>query len=95
MKPSLKPRSRPSPDETVRIAAEAAPSLPPTRLQAEDRTQAFNMRLKASTIAAIESKARAEGGTLKQIICRALAEAGVQVAAADLEDGTPRRRAAA
>jgi hypothetical protein len=53
------------------------------------------MRLKASTIAAIETKARAEGGTLKQIICRALAEAGVQVAAADLEDGTPRRRAAA
>jgi hypothetical protein len=95
MKASLKPRARPSPGEAVRIAAEAAPNLPPTRLQTEDRTQAFNMRLKASTIAAIEARARADGGTLKQVICRALADAGVQVAAADLEDGTPRRRAAA
>lgn len=94
MKASLKPRARPSPDEAVRIAAAAAPSLPPTRLVPEDRTQAFNMRLKASTIAAIDARAKTDGATLKQVICRALADAGVGVAAADLEDGTPRRRAA-
>jgi hypothetical protein len=58
----------------------------------EDRAQSFNTRLRASTIAAIEARARAEGATLKQVICRALADAGIEVAAADLEDGTPRRQ---
>src|SRR2546421_302768 len=92
MKTKLKPRNRLSPAEAVQIAAEAAPSLPPARLVVEDRAQAFNTRLRASTIAAIEARAKAEGATLKQIICRALADAGVEVASADLEDGTPRRR---
>jgi type II secretory pathway component PulM len=95
MKASLKPRTRPSPTDAVRIATQAAPSLPPTRLSAEDRSQAFNMRLKASTLAALEARARADGATLKQVICRSLAAAGVEVAPADLEDGTPRRRFAA
>jgi hypothetical protein len=94
MKASLKSRTRLSPDEAVRIAAEAAPSLPPTRING-DKAQSFNTRLRASTIAAIEARARAEGATLKQVICRALAEAGIAVAPADLEDGTPRRRMAA
>ena len=64
-------------------------------MPAEDRSQAFNMRLRVSTLAALEARARADRATLKQVICRALAEAGVDVAAADLEDGTPRRRTAA
>ncbi len=34
------------------------------------------------------------GAPLKQVICRALADAGIAVAPADLEDGTPRRRTA-
>ena len=91
MKATLKPR--PSPNEAVRIATEAAPNLPPARLTS-DKAQPFNTRLRASTIAAIEARARAEGATLKQVICRALAEAGIAVAPADLEDGTPRRRTA-
>jgi hypothetical protein len=95
MKASLKPRARPSPAEAIRIASEAAPTLPPTRMVTEDRAQSFNTRLRASTIAAIEARARAEGATLKQVICRALADAGIEVAAADLEDGTPRRQRAA
>jgi hypothetical protein len=95
MKASLKPRARPSPVEALRIASEAAPSLPPARMVQEDRAQSFNTRLRASTIAAIEVRARTDGSTLKQVICRALADAGIDVAAADLEDGTPRRRAAA
>ncbi len=92
MKAALKPR--PSPSEAVRIAATAAPNLPPARLLTRDKAQAFNTRLRASTIAAIEARARAEGATLKQVICRALAQAGIAVAPADLEDGTPRRRTA-
>jgi hypothetical protein len=91
MKTSLKPRVRLSPDE---IATETAPALPPMRLTSDDKAQSFNTRLRASTIAAIEARARAEGATLKQVICRALFDAGIEVAAVDLEDGTPRRRAA-
>ena len=94
MKTPLKSRIRLSPAEAVRIATEAAPSLPPTRLAGEDKAQSFNTRLRASTIAAIDARARAEGATLKQVICRALADAGIAVAPADLEDGTPRRKAA-
>lgn len=94
MKTPLKSRVRLSPDEAVRIAAETAPGLPSARLTSEDKAQSFNTRLRASTIAAIEARARAEGATLKQVICRALSDAGIEVAPADLEDGTPRRRAA-
>lgn len=90
MKARLK--SRPTPDEAVRIAAQAAPELPPARLQPEDRQVPFSTRFRTSTMASLDAKARAEGVSMKLVICRALAAAGVQVAAADLEDGTPRRR---
>ena len=92
MKASLK--SRPSSTEATRIAAKIATNMPPTRLTGDDKALAFNTRLRTSTIAAIEARARAEGATLKQVICRALFDAGIAVAPADLEDGTPRRRAA-
>jgi hypothetical protein len=93
MKTPLKSRVRLSPDEAVRTTAETAPSLPPTRLTSDDKAS-FNTQLRASAIAAIEARSRAEGVTLKQVICRALSTAGIAVAPADLEDGTPRRRAA-
>jgi hypothetical protein len=48
MKASLKSRQRLSPDVAVRIAAEAAPSLPPVRLVNGDKAQSFNTRLRAS-----------------------------------------------
>ena len=92
MKASLKPR--PSPTEAMRIAAKIATNLPPARLTSDDKALAFNTRLRTSTIAAIEGRARAEGATLKQVICRALFDAAIAVAPADPEDGTPRRRAA-
>lgn len=92
MKHAMKPR--PSPSEAVRIATEAAPHFPPAQLESADRTRSFTTRLRTSTLAAIEARAKADGATLKQVICRALAEAGIAVAPADLEDGTPRRRAA-
>jgi hypothetical protein len=94
MKAPLKPR-RLSPEEAVRIAVGTAPTLPPARLPQEDKATAFNMRLRMSTLAAVEARARQDGMTLKQVICRALADAGIEVAPADLEDGTPRRRMAA
>ena len=87
-------KSGPSPTEALRIAAKSAANLPPARLTSDDKALAFNTRLRASTIAAIEARAHAGGTTLKQVICRALFDAGIAVAPADLEDGTPRRRAA-
>jgi hypothetical protein len=95
MKAPLKTRSsRPTPQEAVRIAAEAAPTLPPARLPTEDRAAPFNMRLRLSSIAKIEARARQDGVSLKLVVSRALATYGIEMAPADLEDGTPRRRAA-
>ena len=93
MKPPLKTR-RPSPEEAVRIATQAAPELPPARLTTEDKQQPFSTRFRASTIAALEAEARRHGTSMKLVITKALANAGIKVAPADLEDGTPRRRAA-
>jgi hypothetical protein len=86
---------RQSPADLQALVAAGRGDVPVIRLRFRCTRCGSRLRLKASTIAAIETRARADGGTLKQVICRALAEAGVQVAAADLEDGTPRRRAAA
>jgi hypothetical protein len=90
----LKPRpsTRPSAGEALRIAAVQAPLLPPTRATLEDRPTTLNLRLRNSTVTAITTIARERGLTQKQLVCRALAAAGVAVAAADLEDRTPRRR---
>ena len=93
MKAALKSR-RPSPDEAVRIAVQAAPELPPARMVADDKQQPFSTRFRASTIAALEAEAKQQGISMKLVITKALAAAGVKVADADLMDGTPRRRAA-
>ena len=91
---SLKPRSsaRPSAEEALRIASSQAPSLPPARMEPEDRPTTLNLRLRSSTVMALTARAKAEGLTQKQLVCRALAASGVAVAPADLEDRTPRRR---
>lgn len=89
----LKPRAaRPSAEDALRIAAAQAPSLPPTQMAVADRPATLNLRLRNSTIQALTAQARAEGLTQKQVVCRALAAAGLAVAASDLEDRTPRRR---
>lgn len=87
-------RSGPLPDEAVRIAKAAAPTLPPARLPTEDRAAPFNTRLRLSSIASIEARARQDGVSLKLVMCRALQAYGIKMAATDLEDGTPRRKAA-
>ena len=93
---TLKPRAagaRSSPEEALRVATVAAPAQPPAQVQSEDRPTTLNLRVRESTVAGIAAAARGQGLTMKQVVCRALADAGVQVASADLEDRTPRRRA--
>jgi hypothetical protein len=94
MKAPLKTRERPTPEEAVQIARAASPESPPARLPAMDKAVPFNTRMRLSSIAAIEARARQEGTSLKLVLCRALEAYGIEMAAADLEDGTPRRRAA-
>jgi hypothetical protein len=92
---TLKPRSsgiRPSPETALSIAAAAAPNLPPAKLESQDRPSTLNVRLRSSTVAAITDRAREKGLTIKQVVSHALADAGIAVAQADLEDRTPRRR---
>ena len=93
---TLKPRAagaRPSPEEALRVATVAAPAQSPAQVQSEDRPTTLNLRVRESTVAGLATVARGRGLTLKQVVCRALVDAGVQVASADLEDRTPRRRA--
>ncbi len=94
MMKNLKPRTRPTAAEALAVAAETAPTLPPTQVIAADLPVTLNMRLRESTVNAIVATAKARGLTMKQVVARALADAGVAVSPADLEDRTPRRRAA-
>ena len=96
MKAILKPR-RPSPDEALAIAASTAPNQPPAigpsaPDPAQEVSTTLNLRMKRSTVQAIEEAAKGSGVTMKQVIAFALRDAGVTVAPADLEDRTPRRR---
>jgi hypothetical protein len=90
---NLKPRSpRPSPEDALAIAAQTAPSLPPARLGIDDRPTTLNLRVRSTTLEALMMVARERRLTMKQVVCRALADAGVPIASADLEDRTPRRK---
>ena len=81
-------------DAAMEAAALAAEKLAALTTQ-EDRTTAFSTRLRLSSIASIEARARQDGVSLKLVMCRALEAYGIKMAPADLEDGTPRRRMAA
>ncbi len=67
-------------------AVSAAPPAP------VDLATTLNLRVRTSTIDALMETAKTKGLTMKQVVCHALQAAGVQVAPADLEDRTPRRR---
>jgi hypothetical protein len=67
----------------------AAPVMPATPI---DPATTLNLRVRMSTIDAIVDAAKAQGLTMKQVVCHALEAAGVSVAPADLEDRTPRRK---
>jgi len=68
--------------------------MPPAVLPSADKAAPFNVRLRLSSIREVEARARQDGVSLKLVLCRALQAYGVNMAPADLEDGTPRRRAA-
>ena len=89
---NLKSRSRPTPAEALAVAAETAPRQPPAQIAISDRPTTLNMRLRETTISAIMTTAKERKLTIKQLVAHALADAGVAVAPADLEDRTPRRR---
>lgn len=94
MKSLLKPR-RPSPAEALAIATSTAPEQPPAQVTADqlsDGPTTLNLRLRRSSVRALEAAAKGRGLTMKQVVCQALDAAGVAVASADLEDRTPRRR---
>jgi hypothetical protein len=78
-----------------RVAAEVGRSLPPAVASRDRRTVLVNVKMAEHTAIALAKHAAAEGVTQKQFICRALAAAGVPMDPLDLEDRTPRRRAAA
>lgn len=79
-------------EEALRISAEQAPTLPPAQLATTDRSTTLNLRLRSSTVAALARGSKAAGLTQKQLVCRALVDAGIEVAVEDLEDRTPRRK---
>jgi hypothetical protein len=76
----------------LEIVHQVEPKAPPSAPPEEDVTVAFNMRLKASTVDSLERAAKGMGLTMKQVITNALAAAKVEVAEADLEDGSPHRQ---
>ena len=93
MKSTLKTRSsRPSPEDALRIVDATAPTQPPAQVEQDDLATTLNLRVRQSTVDAITKVSREQGMTMKQVVARALAAAGVPVAPADLEDRTPRRR---
>lgn len=106
MKAPLKQR-RPSPDEVVAIATSTAPTQPPAQVTSvaeqipappvspapeRDASTTLNLRIRMSTITALESTAKERSMTMKQVVAHALRDAGVPIADADLEDRTPRRK---
>jgi hypothetical protein len=89
---ALKPRTRPSAEQALQAVATHAPSLPPVRITALDKPTTLNLRMRQSTVSAITTEAKARGLTIKQVVAEGLRAIGVHVAAADLEDRTPRRK---
>jgi hypothetical protein len=91
---TLKPRGtngRPSPEDALAIARTAAPNQPPTLVSVADRPTTLNVRLRSSSVAAITSRARERGLTIKQVLAHALVKEGLAIDPLDLEDRTPRR----
>lgn len=87
-------RRRPSAEEAIQVAASHAPNLPPAQMKALDRSTTLNLRLRESSVEAITRHAKERGLTIKQLIMEGAKSLGIPIAAADLEDRTPRRKGA-
>ena len=98
MRAPLKSR-RPSPEEALAIATSTAPTQPPAQVARvpppadREPSTTLNLRVRMSTISGLEATAGERGMTMKQVIAEGVRALGIQVAEADLEDRTPRRRA--
>jgi hypothetical protein len=75
------------------LAATAVRSIPPAVMPTTG-SEIVTVRLSTGLVNQLNAKADAEGTTRKVVITRALRAAGYCVPAHDLEDRTPRRRAA-
>lgn len=91
MSRALKTIARPDAAALLELATTASPTLPPAVMPVTG-SEIVNLRLSVNLIDDLDFAAEAEGTTRKVIITRALAAAGYQVPAHDLEDRTPRRR---
>jgi hypothetical protein len=76
------------------VAADAGRSLPSAVVRPDRRLVMVNVKMVEESAVALAQQAKAQGITQKQFICRALQAAGVPMDPLDLEDRTPRRRAA-
>jgi hypothetical protein len=76
------------------VATDAGRSLPSAVVRRDRRTVMVNVKMAEESAIALAQEAKAQGITQKQLICRALEAAGVPMDPLDLEDRTPRRRAA-
>ena len=101
---TLKPRAAAAsmdPREALRVASEVAPHQPPAEAPVParrspapplDRSAMLSMRFRESSLESLARVARARGLTQKQLVARALAETGVEIAPEDAEDRPPPRR---
>lgn len=85
---------RPAADKaTLRhVAAEAKRFEPPATMEPPKKSVLINVRLAEETAIALAKRAHAEGLTQKAWLARVLAEKGLPVHPADLEDRRPPRR---
>jgi len=77
-----------------RVAVEAERSTPPAVVKKERRSVLVNIKISEESAIDLATKAKAAGITQKQFIARALQQAGIAMDPLDLEDRSPRRRAA-
>ena len=100
---ALKPRAAAAsmdPQEALRVASKVAPHHPPAEAPIPvrrpapppDQAAMLSMRFRESTLESLAAVARTRGLTQKQLVARALADTGVEVAPADTEDRPPPRR---
>lgn len=92
--PGMEPytHARPSPAQVLEATASIAGNQPPAAMAKTDALTTLNLRVRQSTLDAVAAEAKARGLTLKQVLCLALVEAGLEIAPADKEDRTPRRK---
>jgi hypothetical protein len=85
-----------SPDAATlrQVASDAGRLLPAAVVRQDRRTVMVNVKMAEVSAIALAQQAKAQGITQKQLVCRALEAAGVPMDPLDLEDRTPRRRAA-